>query len=301
MGSALPAVSGMIGRVGSRNPVRRLDARARRQVAQGTAEIAPDPDRPDSFTLLVEGTAQSHVDLADPTRLDFEYMRWLGFLIDLVAEPGEALNVLHLGGGAWTLPRYIAHTRPGSRQRVVEIDEPLIEFVREHLPLPRNANIRVRSGDAREVLTGLTADSVDLMIVDVFRGARIPAHLTSAEFVAQAARVLRPGGIYAANLADGPGLHFARGQVATAQTVFPEIAIVAQPPVLRGRRFGNLVLVAGTGPLPLRGLARRTASDVFAARVLAGSDLDHFVAGAQPVTDDFAQRSPEPPTSLFNG
>ena len=291
----------MIGRVASRNPVRRLDAHARRKVAQGTAEIAPDQDRPDAFTLLVEGTAQSHVDLADPTRLDFEYMRWLGFLIDLAAEPGEPLNVLHLGGGAWTLPRYIAHTRPGSRQRVVEIDEPLIEFVREHLPLPRNANIRVRSGDAREVLTGLTEDSVDLMIVDVFSGARIPAHLTSAEFVAQAARVLRPGGIYAANLADGPGLHFARSQVVTAQTVFTETAIVAQPPVLRGRRFGNLVLVAGNGPLPLRGLARRTASDVFAARVLAGTDLENFVAGAQPVTDDFAQQSPEPPTGLFKG
>ncbi len=278
-----------------------MDAQARRPVMQGAAEITPDPERPESFTLLVEGTAQSHVDLADPTRLEFEYMRWLGFLIDLAAEPGRPINVLHLGGGAWTLPRYIAHTRPGSRQRVVEIDEPLIEFVREHLPLPKNANIRVRAGDAREVLTGLTDDSVDLMIVDVFSGARIPAHLTSTEFVQQAARVLRSGGIYAANLADGPGLPFARGQVATAQTVFAETAIVAQPPVLRGRRFGNLVLAASAGPLPLRVLARRTASDVFAARVLAGTDLENFVAGAQPVTDARAERSPEPPSSLFNG
>ncbi|MCD5351464.1 spermidine synthase [Kineosporia mesophila] len=287
--------------MGSRNTVRRMDAHARKQVDQGTAEIVPDPERPDSFTLLVEGTAQSHVDLADPARLDFEYMRWLGFLIDAAAAPGQPINVLHLGGGAWTLPRYIAHTRPGSRQRVVEIDEPLIEFVREHLPLPKNANIRVRGGDAREVLTGLTDDSVDLMIVDVFSGARIPAHLTSAEFVAQAARVLRPGGIYAANLADGPGLHFARSQVVTAQTVFTTTAIVAQPPVLRGRRFGNLVLVAGNHSLPLPILARRTASDVFAARVLAGSDLEKFVAGAQPTTDDFAQASPEPPTGLLKG
>jgi SAM-dependent methyltransferase len=290
----------MIDAVASRDS-RRTDMRVRRQVAQGTADIAPDPDRPDSYTLLVEGTAQSHVDLADPTRLEFEYMRWLGFLIDLAGEPEQPINVLHLGGGAWTLPRYIAHTRPGSRQRVVEIDEPLIEFVRELLPLPKNSNIRVRAGDAREVLTGLTDDSVDLMIVDVFSGARIPAHLTSAEFLEQAARVLRPGGIYAANLADGPGLNFARSQVATAQTAFPEVAIVAQPPVLRGRRFGNLVLVAGTGLLPLRVLARRTASDVFAARVLAGTDLENFVAGAAPTTDEVAKRSPEPPSSILNG
>lgn len=281
--------------------MRRLDAQARRQVDQGTAEIVPDPDRPGAFTLLVEGTAQSHVDLADPTRLEFEYMRWLGFLIDLAAPPGQPVGALHLGGGAWTIPRYIAHTRPGSRQRVVELDRALIEFVREELALPRNSGVRVRAGEAREVLTGLTDDSVDLLIVDVFSGARIPAHLTSVEFAEQAARVLRPGGIYAANLADGPGLRFVRAQVATARTVFAQTAIVAQPPVLRGRRFGNLLLVAGTQPLPLRVLARRTASDVFAARVLAGADLDRFVSGAQPVTDDSASPSPQPPHGLLNG
>jgi len=278
-----------------------MDAHARRRIDQGIAEIVPDPDRPGAHTLLVEGTAQSHVDLADPARLEFEYMRWLGFLIDLLAPAGDPLAALHLGGGAWTLPRYLAHTRPGSRQRVVEIDAALIDFVREELPLPRNCGVRVRPGDAREVLSGLRADSVDLMIVDVFAGARIPAHLTSTEFVEQAARVLRSDGVYAANLADGSGLRFARAQVATARTVFPNTALVAQPPVLRGRRFGNLVLVAGSGPLPWAQLARRTAADVFAARVLTGSDLDNFVAGTVPVTDAQAGPSPAPPQGFLRG
>jgi SAM-dependent methyltransferase len=270
---------------------------ARAAVSQGVAELVPDRDRPQSWTLVVEGTAQSHVDLLDPAHLEFEYVRWLGHLVDLLAAPGEPLNVLHLGGGAWTLARYVAATRPGSRQRVVELDAALVDFVRERLP-SEGTGIRVRTGDAREVLGGLTTDSVDLIVVDVFSGARIPAHLTTVEFVAQAARVLRPGGSYAANLADGGALAFARGQAATIASAFTETALIGSAQVLRGRRFGNLVLIGGRNPLPVADLTRRTAADPFPARVVAGDDLTRFTAGARVVTDASTGPSPLPPAGL---
>jgi spermidine synthase len=269
-----------------------------RDEPEGAAELIPDPDRPQSWTLMVQGTPQSHVDLLDPTHLEFEYIRWLGHVVDLAAPPGDPLNVLHLGGGAWTLARFVAATRPGSRQRVVELDTALIELVRQKLPSARGSGIRVRAGDAREVLTGLTADSADLVVVDVFAGARIPAHLTSAEFITEAARVLRPGGIYAANLADGTPLAFARGQAATLGSVFGQTALIGPPQVLRGRRFGNLVLVAGRRPLPVADLSRRTAADPFPARVVDGDELDRFIAGARVVTDASAGPSPLPPIRL---
>jgi spermidine synthase len=266
-------------------------------VGLGIAELVADPDRPSAWTLFVDGTPQSHVDLLDPTYLEFEYVRWLGHVSDLAAGPGP-LNVLHLGGGAWTLGRYLAATRPGSRQRVVELDSRLVEFVRARLPSEGNG-IRVRIGDAREVLSGLSPDSVDLIVVDVFAGARIPAHLTSTEFVAEAARVLRPTGTYAANLADGPPLTFVRGQAATVSAVFTEIALISSAQVLRGRRFGNFLLVAGQGRLPVADLARRTAADPFPARVVTGPDLVKFIAGAKAVTDAVATRSPSPPPGLM--
>jgi hypothetical protein len=144
------------------------------------------------------------------------------------------------------------------------------------------------------------------VVLDVFAGARIPAHLTSVEFVTAVARVLAPGGVYAANLADGAGgtgggtagggaLGFARGQAATAAAVFPEVAVVAAPDVLRGRRFGNLVLVAGDAP-PTDVLARRVAADPFPARVRPGAE---FAAGAAVVTDATAVPSPRPPAGFF--
>jgi spermidine synthase len=269
-------------------------------VTGGTAELLADADRDGSWMLLVNGTPQSHVDLDDPTHLEFEYVRRIGHVLDLAGDIGAPLDVVHLGGGALTLPRYVAVTRPGSRQRVVEIDQPLTDLVREHLPLPRGARIRVRPDDARVGLAALHTDSADVVICDVFAGARTPAHLTSAEFAAEVQRVLRPGGIYAANVADGPPLTFARAQVATLRSVFRHVCVLAEPGTLRGRRFGNLVAVASDADLPIAGFVRRCARDVMPSRVVHDEDLQRFAGTARPVRDADAVASPEPPQGVFS-
>ena len=268
-------------------------------VSGGTAELLADADRDGSWMLLVDGTPQSHVDLDDPTHLEFEYVRRMGHVLDLAGEPGAPLDVIHLGGGALTLPRFVAVTRPGSRQRVVEIDQPLTDLVREHLPLPRGARIRVRADDARVGLAALHTDSADVVVCDVFAGARTPAHLTSTEFAAEAHRVLRPGGVYAANVADGPPLRFARAQVATLRSVFRHVCLLAEPGILRGRRFGNLVAVASDAELPIAEFTRRCARDPMPSRVVHDEDLQRFAGTARPVRDVDAVASPEPPDGVF--
>jgi SAM-dependent methyltransferase len=269
------------------------------EIDSGVAELVPDHDRARSWTLVVNGTPQSHVDLDDPAYLDFEYVRRLGHLADLAAPAGRPLRVFHLGGGGLTLARYVAATRPRSTQQVVEIDAALVAFVRRWLPLERNARIRIRVGDAREVLSRAPEDAFDLVVADVYAAGRFPAHLTSAEFFASAARTLRAGGFIAVNLADGSPLAFARGQVSTLRSVLPELCLIADPAVLRGRRFGNLVLVGGRTPPPVAGLTRRAAGDPFPGRVVYGEELTRFAAGAPPVTDATARPSPAPPDGVF--
>jgi spermidine synthase len=278
--------------------VRVARAVIRAEVDHGTAELVGDPDRPQGWTLLLDGTAQSHVDLDDPTHLEFEYVRRLAHVADLVAPPTAPLRALHLGGGAWTLARYIAATRPRSAQRVVEIDRGLVELVASRLPAD-GMGIDVTVGDARAALATVAAGSVDLLVLDVFAGARTPAHLTSVEFVRAAAGVLAPGGVYAANVADGGSLAFARTQVAAAAAVFAEVAVLAVPQLLNGRRFGNLVLVASDAPLPVAELARRAAGDPFPARVLAGADVRRFARGAAVPVDGATTPSPLPPPGFF--
>ncbi|WP_328503003.1 fused MFS/spermidine synthase [Streptomyces sp. NBC_00457] len=285
----------------SRNSRRRGvgDAAVVEAVDGGLAELIPDRDRSRGWTLLIDGAPQSYVDLDDPAHLSFEYQRRLGHVVDLVAPPGSPVHVVHLGGGALTLARYVAATRPRSTQQVVERDATLVQLVRRQLPLEPGARIRVRSVDAREGLAKVPDGWADLIVADVYSGARTPAHLTSTEFLDEVRRALRPGGWYAANLADGPPLTHLRGQIATASARFAELALVADPTVLRGKRFGNAILVASDHPLPIPELTRRAASDPHPARVDHGKPLTDFTGGATPVTDEAAVASPAPPPSVF--
>ncbi|MFJ8594110.1 spermidine synthase [Streptomyces sp. NPDC093598] len=270
-----------------------------RSVDHGFAKLMPDIDRERAWLLTVDGAPQSYVDLDDPAHLEFEYTRRLGHVLDVVAEPGLAQDVVHLGGGALTLPRYLAATRPGSRQDVVEADRGLLELVAERLPLPEGAGIALHAADARVWLESAPAASADVLVVDVFSGSRVPAHLTSLTYVREAARVLRDGGVYLANLPDAAPFGFLRSQLATLATVFEELVLIAEPGVLRGRRFGNAVLVAGRRSVDVAALARLTAADAFPARVEHGSALREFIGDARAVRDEDAVPSPEPPDGAF--
>ncbi|WP_320777472.1 fused MFS/spermidine synthase [Streptomyces sp. CRN 30] len=270
-----------------------------RTTDHGTAKLMPDVDRERAWLLTVDGAPQSYVDLDEPTHLEFEYARRLGHALDTVAEPGRPLDVLHLGGGALTLPRYVEATRPGSRQEVVDADRGLLALVTEHLPLPDGAPITLHGADARAWLEAAPAGSADVLIADVFGGSRVPAHLTTVAYARAAARVLRGDGVYLANLADAAPFAFLRSQLATLATVFAELVLVAEPGVLRGRRFGNAVLLAAHHPLDTTALARRTAADAFPARVAHGAALRGLVGDARPVRDEDAVPSPEPPDGAF--
>ncbi len=270
-----------------------------RAVDGGTAKLMPDIDREGAWLLTVDGAPQSYVDLADPTHLEFEYARRLAHVVDCAAPEGAPVDLLHLGGGALTLPRYAAATRPGSRQDVVEADRGLLDLVAEHLPVPADAGITVHAADARAWLEAAPARSADLVVGDVFGGSRVPAHLTSVEYAHVVGRVLRPGGCYAANLADGAPFPFLRSQLATFGAVFAELALIAEPAVLRGRRFGNVVLLASHTPQDTARLARRAAGDPFPARVEEGEPLARLMGDAPVVRDADAVASPVPPGGAF--
>lgn len=265
------------------------------RVDSGEATLAPDPDHPGCWTLAVDGLPQSYVDTGNPRNLRYRYMRRLADVVDAAAPE----DILHLGGGALTLPRYVAATQAGAQQRVVEKDGALTDLVRRVLPLPRGAHVRVRAADAREAVEATGDARFDLVIADVYNAARVPASLGTVEAATQIARVLRPLGLYAANLADGRDLAYTRGQMATLKRVFPDLCLIAEPGVLKGRYFGNLVAVAGVG-LPVGRLAAEAARDQFPCRLLHGVDLDRFIAGARAVTDAEARESPAPPAGLFS-
>jgi len=266
------------------------------------ATVTPDRWVNGAYTLTVDGTPQSHVNLDDPSELFFEYVQRMGHVIDQIGMPGQPITAVHLGAGALTLPRYVEATRPGSRQQVVEIESDLVDLVRAELPWSSRASIRVRHGDAREVVEKLPPGlrgTVDLLVVDVFSGARTPAHVTSIEFYRSAVSLLSPTGIVLANIADGPGLAFARGQAATMQAAIGHVAALAETQILKGRRFGNIVLVGSSTALPFEWMPRLLAAGPHPSKVVTGPELKAFIGGAAIVTDATAIQSPPPSKNIF--
>jgi hypothetical protein len=113
------------------------------------------------------------------------------------------------------------------------------------------------------------------------------------------ARVLRPDGTLLINVADGKGLAFAKRLLATVTSAFGHVALLAEPGIMRGRRFGNLIVAASRTGLPLDLLTRRAAGGLTQARCVHGEALTQFVAGAAVIRDGDAVIAPVPPPAVF--
>jgi spermidine synthase len=258
----------------------------------GDCELIADQDNSTGWLLKINGVMSSHIDLADPLFLDFEYMRWIAALIESrwppsdVAGNGQKLRGLHLGGGACSLARYVAAAYPDARQVVVELDGKLAEYVRGWFDLPKAPLLRLRVGEARAVTETLTPDTRDFIIRDVFAGAFTPRPLTTAEFTAHARRVLAPGGLYVVNSGDAPDLKNAREDAATIAAAFKHTLIIADPAMLKGRRYGNMVMAGSDVPFgddPQ--LARRLLGGAVPAHIWDDAQVRAFAANA-PVRHD---------------
>jgi spermidine synthase len=258
------------------------------ETAYHCARIDPDPAVAGGRTLILNSARHSYVDRSDPTHLEFAYTQWLGAVTDTVRPSKTPLTALHLGGGGFTMPHYVAATRPGSDQLVLELDGALVDLDRRELGLTTGPRLRVRVGDARVGLAEQRTAGYDLVIGDAFGHLVVPWHLATREMAADVARVLKTDGIYAQNVIDYPPDRFIRAEVATVAAAFPHVALVATPAAIKGETGANFVIVASRSPLRLPEL--RDALDLVDEPVslLAGKELTDFVGGARVLTDDYA-------------
>jgi spermidine synthase len=256
------------------------------------AAVVEDPDRASGRALWLDTLRHSYVDLEDPTYLEFAYTRWFGDVIAGVAPEGEPLDTLHIGGGGFTMPRYLRELHPGSASTVLEVDPLLIEISKEELGLELRDDIEVLTGDARLSIRQVDDDAYDLVIGDAFGGVAIPWHLATLEFKQTIHDRLRPGGVYTLNVLDYGPRDFLRAELATLLQVFTHVAVIGDPgdfgPRGERRLGGNFVVVASDDPLPLDGIERANRGRAQLDEILHGADLEDFVGDAQVLTDDYA-------------
>ncbi|MEW9869933.1 spermidine synthase [Arthrobacter sp. HS15c] len=228
-----------------------------------------------AYILSIGGAEQSHVNVAHPEEIFYEYLRRIGHLVDLAAPEGQPIRALHLGAGALTLARYIQATRPGSVQYAVELERELLDFVLQQLPLPEGTDLHPVIGDARDALAGLAPElRFDVVILDIFSGPDAPGHIACMEFYQEARARLTANGILIVNVGDEPGLTLVRSQAAALRRAMEDVAAFAEAGMFDGRYPGNIILAGTQVPWPDSWSVELTARGPHPARVLAGVDLD---------------------------
>ena len=255
-----------------------------------TIEIRADRDAesPDGRLLLMDGVEASHVDLGDPRRIRFEYLRHLVGVIDAMFPMRDGLDAFQIGGGPCTLARYLVATRRRARVTVVERDAGVVQASRDHLMLGEVPRLEVRVGDGREALAAMPDDSLDLVVVDAFVGLMAPHAMSTAEFIAEVRRVLRPGGLHAMNLIDVEPLELARAVASGMGDEYAEVALLAEPAVLEHRTSGNVLLLASDHPLPPEATGRVLARDAAPWEARSGRTLARMTQGHPALHDDVA-------------
>ncbi len=241
------------------------------------ATVEADPARPSGRTLVLDNLRHSYVDLDDPTHLEFRYTRLFAAVVDAAFDDVD-LDALHLGGGGFTFPRWLAATRPGSTSTVLELDPGIVAIAERDLALEQGPQLRVRTGDARLNIADEATGSYDLVVGDAFGGLSVPWHLTTVEMISDIDRVLRPGGLYVLNVIDAGARRLVRAELATLAAVFGHLAVIVPP----DGPAGNHVLVASDDPIDLDDIP---ASD---GAAITGDDLDRFIDDADPLRDDYA-------------
>ncbi len=258
------------------------------ETAYQCARVVADPQRPGGRLLLLNGARHSYVDLDDLTHLEFAYTQWLGQVVDRVAAPAAPIQALHLGGGGFTMPRYVSATRPGSTNRVLELDSGLVRLDKQQLGVSEGPELSIVLGDARTSLYDEPSATYDLVVGDAFGHLAVPWHLTTREFVAEIHRVLRPTGVYALNVIDYPPDRLIRAELATIKDVFDHVLLIAPQAALDGHTGSNFLVVASAQPLPGEALRFAVTQVARPAVLLDGAALDAWIGDAQILTDDFA-------------
>ncbi|MDR2255602.1 MAG: fused MFS/spermidine synthase [Arthrobacter sp.] len=253
-------------------PLRR---RTKLAVSGTVAEWIEDPRRPGAWILEVGGAEQSTLVPGNPRALVYEYLQRIAPAIDAVGETGAPLHVLHLGGGALSLPRYVQATRPGSRQLVIDLDAELMPFVLESFPLEAPGLTSIVIGDVREALPSPgTQDPYDVVILDISLGPGSPERLLETDFYRELLALLAPEGTLLINVGDEQPLNITRRIAAQLSALGTSVWVSAHQGIADGRYHGNLILGASRRRWPRERLDGLRAAGPHPAAVLVGIELE---------------------------
>ena len=245
--------------------------------------------------LSLDRLIHSYNSIEDPIRLHYPYLRTYAALTAYAAQRSPHLRALFIGGGGYTLPRYMEARYPGAVLEVAEIDPGVTLTAEEMLGLSPSTRVVTYSRDAREVVESKQGSApYDLVFGDAFNDYQVPYHLTTREFAEKVRSLLKPEGLYLALVIDRMrGGRFMASVVRTLREVFPHVYVFSDVNRTMALRALTYVVAASTTPLDidrLRSAAGPDSGGAAAVSVMPGEALDEWLRGANPImlTDDYA-------------
>ncbi|MQA03771.1 MAG: hypothetical protein GEV07_13970 [Streptosporangiales bacterium] len=257
------------------------------ETAYYCARVEPDPGRDGGRVLYLDDLTHSYVDLDDPKFLAFAYTQWFAAAID-AHQPTGPVRALHIGGGGFTMPRWLAATHPGSYSKVFEVDPVVLELGREQLGLRTGPRLQVRTDDARTSIMRERTGSYDIVVGDAFGDVSVPWHLTTREFATDVERVLGPDGLYMVNVIDNPPLDFLAAEIATLRAVFPSVTVISTGRGVNGAEGGNFVILAGDRVPTADAIERAADRHEYPLTVATQPQVGSLARNARMLTDDYA-------------
>ncbi len=152
--------------------------------------------------LYLDALLHSYVDVTDPLFLHYPYEKVFGDIATTIAHRNPQMESLFIGGGGYTMPRFLEVSYPESSVEVVEIDPEVVEVAHEYFALPRNTSIVSYMEDARTKLQDLPLGKYEFIVGDAFNDVSVPYHLTTLEFNQMVHGLLASDGVYAINVVD---------------------------------------------------------------------------------------------------
>lgn len=262
-----------------------------------TAELVPENTSYGiGVLLLLDGAQSSYLEMQNPQELMFEYMQYMQCVIRQLMPLAKYRDFVHLGGAGCALPRALHDEFRKTRHLAIEYDELLASYVRDWFDLPRSPALRIRVADAREALTTLRPASQDVITRDVFADQAVPNHTRTQEFFDLAASKLAPGGIFLANTASHRGQHELRREVAGLHAAFAYTAAIAEPGILKGKHYGNVVLLGSNDPvIDFTELDRRLRRLPLMPILWQRRQLTQLTQSAKPFTDPLSSQPSKSP------
>jgi spermidine synthase len=157
----------------------------------------------------------------------YGYEQVYGDVAKWMNRQNEKIDLLVIGAGAFSFPRFIRSNFPDSSATALEIDPEVVEVAHDQFALSRNTDINIFTEDARTYMNRKDiAGKYSLVQGDAFLDVTPPYHLTTYEFNERVKNAMSSNGIYMVNLIDiGAYGDYLRSMLFTLHHSYKNIAV----------------------------------------------------------------------------